>query len=827
MSQKEPRLFLGSYVFDPLEDELDLPSDLRFKRAPPGPAYYVIQFTKSLTGEERIRIQRLYRLRLTEYVANYAFLEKVDPDTLKALSEDPMVRASVRYQPAFKLSPTIGKVPFRAPERKAVEGIWLCALLFPDTEPSAMGDAIKEAGASDVVVLDDGEVAGGARVQFTLPSSDALPKIAQLEGVRWIEEVTEIVDDNVNAAGTIQSGVAGTEPIWDQGIHGEGQIIGILDSAPLDINHCFFKDPVNNTPGAAHRKVVAIRNVTGTAAGGHATFVAGCAGGDDHNNPGVANRRGGAWASRLVSGNRRDLATRTLLAELNSAAASGATIHSNSWHDNTAGAGNPATYNRNAADVDTFTWNNEDHLVLGSAGNIGEEQGPPGTAKNAICVGAAQADPNEMNFGDGNPGPTADDRRKPDLMAVGCGIQSATVGTSCSTGPRSPCATSYATPHAAAAAGLARQYFTEGWYPSGTSRLSDAMVPSGALLKATLLNSTIDMTGIAGYPSAQEGWGLLRLSNVLYFSGSPRKLHVWDVRNADGLTTGESRAYHVYVGGNTQPLKVTLVWTEPPASAGSATPVVNDLDLVVTSPSGAQTYIGNDFSGGVSVPNSGAAADDTNNVEMVLVNNPAPGHWTITVNATAVNVGNPGQGYALVVTAEPRRWVCRPGLPNIPPRCLKLQPDQEPQCEYLQPDLKPHCRPGQPDMVHCLKLQPDQGPQCEYLQPDMMTCRPGQPDMVHCLKGQPDIPLCIPGQPDVPACPSGQPLSYEPICGYGLPDIPLCGRGPDMCAAGPPLRFRDVILDFPRDLVLIDLDKIPSNMRKAFEKMIERIKLER
>ncbi len=48
-----------------------------------------------------------------------------------------------------------------------------------------------------------------------------------------------------------------------------------------------------------------------------------------------------------------------------------------------------------------------------------------------------------------------------------------------------------------------------------------------------------------------------------------------------------------------------------------------------------------------------------------------------------------------------------------------------------------------------------------------------------------------------------------------------------MCAAGPPLRFRDVILDFPRDLVLIDLDKIPSNMRKAFEKMIERIKLER
>ena len=97
----------------------------------------------------------------------------------------------------------------------------------------------------------------------------------------------------------------------------------------------------------------------------------------------------------------------------------GAVIHTNSWHDNTAGAGKPATYNQTAADVDTFTWNNEDHLVLGSAGNTGEEQGPPGTAKNAICVGAAQADPNEMNFGDGNAGPTADGRNKPDLDGVG------------------------------------------------------------------------------------------------------------------------------------------------------------------------------------------------------------------------------------------------------------------------------------------------------------------------------------------------------------------------------------------------------------------------
>ena len=195
---------------------------------------------------------------------------------------------------------------------------------------------------------------------------------------------------------------------------------------------------MNNTPGLAHRKILQIRNASGTAAGGHATFTSGCAAGDDFSNPGTAARRGGAWAARLVCGNNNDIpGINSMLSELNAAASMGAVVHTNSWHDNTAGAGNPATYNQTAADVDTFTWNNEDHLVLGSAGNNGEEQGPPGTSKNAICVGASQADPNEMNFGDGNAGPTADGRRKPDLMAPGCGIQSATVSTACGTGPRS------------------------------------------------------------------------------------------------------------------------------------------------------------------------------------------------------------------------------------------------------------------------------------------------------------------------------------------------------------------------------------------------------
>ena len=43
------------------------------------------------------------------------------------------------------------------------------------------------------------------------------------------------------------------------------------------------------------------------------------------------------------------------------------------------------------------------------------------------------------------------------------------------------------TPVVAGAVALVRQYFTEGWYPSGTKTPSSAYTPSGALLKAVVL----------------------------------------------------------------------------------------------------------------------------------------------------------------------------------------------------------------------------------------------------------------------------------------------------------------------------------------------------
>ena len=91
-------------------------------------------------------------------------------------------------------------------------------------------------------------------------------------------------EDDVNASRFIQGGTNDTATVWDRGLHGEGQIIGMLEGGTPDIGHCFFSDPAPNTPGPGHRKVVSLRNAS---IGAHATFVAGCAVGDERGNSGA------------------------------------------------------------------------------------------------------------------------------------------------------------------------------------------------------------------------------------------------------------------------------------------------------------------------------------------------------------------------------------------------------------------------------------------------------------------------------------------------------------------------------------------------------------
>ena len=381
-SVRDYRIRMKTYSFDPLDSlqQPDIPQKL-FKHPPSREAsYQIIQFKRSLTRKEREMLQKDFGLKLDEYIPNRAFLEKVDSATIEKLKSTELFRSHIYYQPAFKISPSIGKLEFRTPERQAMTELLLRAKLFDDADTNTVKTEITNAGGTELAIIDDRELNGSLRVSFKLASMDSLPAIANIEGVKWIEEVPERFMDNGNTTGTVQSGTPGTTPIWDQGIHGEGQIIGVMDS-PIDRNHCMFDDPADNTVRPDHRKMVGYHNTASSALGRHGTFVAGIAAGDDSNNPSTGANRGNAWAARLTYGNSGSSGTESVLARLYAAKGDGARIHTNSWHDEP----NPQ-YDQTAEDVDNFVWNNEDHVVLGSAGNgpgLGESIGPPEQQKTS------------------------------------------------------------------------------------------------------------------------------------------------------------------------------------------------------------------------------------------------------------------------------------------------------------------------------------------------------------------------------------------------------------------------------------------------------------
>ena len=87
---------------------------------------------------------------------------------------------------------------------------------------------------------------------------------------------------------------------------------------------------------------------------------------------------------------------------------------------------------------------------------------------------------------------------------------------------------------------------------------------------------------------------------------------------------------------STQPMRIMLAWSDPPAELPAAQQLVNDLDLTVVGPDGA-TYYGN----------GAATGDRLNNVEGLVIEQPPVGRYSVRVRAQNVPIAS--QPYALAV----------------------------------------------------------------------------------------------------------------------------------------------------------------------------------
>jgi subtilisin family serine protease len=250
-------------------------------------------------------------------------------------------------------------------------------------------------------------------------------------------------------------------------------------------------------------------------------------------------------------------------------------------------------------------------------------------------------------------GPTIDGRFKPDVVAPGEEIKSASKSYSeneCTTERIS--GTSMATPLVAGITAIVRQYLMDGHYPRGEKGSSEGETPTGALIKGIVINGASQLKGFAqsglpleATPSFRQGWGRVELDTALPLEDSGKELHFADWKNLE--STGDFHHYCLRTPSdpnfNLSSISVTLTWMDAPGALSGGGYLVNDLDLDVSVPAGEAEV------------SWGAALhpDRINNVEKALVQYPKGDsiyHLTVTAHQIKWPMGNGrGQLYALVV----------------------------------------------------------------------------------------------------------------------------------------------------------------------------------
>ncbi len=672
-----------------------------------GTAPYLVQFEGPVADAAKTELEQSGAV-IRGYIPNHAFLVEVAPEVVPAVAAIPSVRWMGEYRPEDKVQPFLRYVAQRLAERAAEEPagdvewpkVEVSVRTLAPEDVKALTGLLRDLSA-EVLHAQPGRRWGLVRARIT-PSEAVLAQLASRGEVQWVEEFLPRVMHNDFA---VRSDHMNVTNVWyTHGLTGRRQVIGHADTG-LDVGTLAGLHP--DFMGRIRVAIARGRPGNWSDPDGHGTHTAGSVLGSGAGSAGQF--RGVAYEAELVhqsvldaggglGGLPADLYELYLEAYTNSAR-----IHSDSWGSSVYGQ-----YTVDSQSSDEFMWDYPDMLLIFSAGNDGRDLnnngvvdpdsiGAPATAKNMVTVGAAEsdrapgtggytgyswgyawgskfgADPIKNDYisqsADGirqgiaafsSRGPTDDGRFKPDLVAPGTDVISARsrapgAGTGWGAHPNTNYAfsggTSMSTPLIAGAAALVRQFFME---RQGMTN------PSAALVKAALLNGARSLTpGQYGTnatreippqprPNNVEGWGQADLARTL-FPTAPVRITADDTNR---LSTGITNVYALFIG-HTNMSRVTLAYSDYPASAGAGKKLVNDLDLRVTAPGGSN-YFPNGFSG----------PDRTNNVEGIDFVPAVSGVYTVRVSGFNVPFGP--QPYALVFSGgwEPVFAASRPNTTN-------------------------------------------------------------------------------------------------------------------------------------------------------------------
>lgn len=595
--------------------------------------YFQIEYNRSISSSDHVNIGRLNGLVL-RYIPDNMLIVKMEQAAINVLQSLNGVVSARAIETRDKIA---GNIDWSRTQSLSAEVLRI--QVYKAESLQTVLQIIEQRGLiakKDIIRTTD-------RAIVALVSGSQIQQIAQIHEVEFIQKEPRLSVSSGSYDGDAVSNRCLSQPApgfengvvrvgfplaWIRGLTGQGQRIAMadtgLDSGQLETLHSSLKGKVRSAQNFALFGSGWADTV------GHGTMV-----GNLMVGLGPHGLMGGSYGAQLVvqsiwSGLNLILPPGDLKDLFAPAFAQGARIHVNAW---LAEQDQLTAYDLYAEQIDDFVYQNPEFLILFASGNQSANLSTvstPGIAKNILTVGSSYG-PCDLRGKRGltTPwtavGPLADGRRKPELVAPGSELRVLRSKLQPNGGRSNPgetqfvSGTSFSLPLVASAAAIARQQLQR-----RTQR-----TPSAALLKGLLMHSGRSVVD-SRYPELDVG----RLVRLI---GSKKTKIFWG-SHINVSQTGEVKEHVVQIEKPGQKLKLTMTYSDLPASASASRALVNNLDVSVEDSSGTVLASG---------------TDALNNDEQLTVHGLQVG--TLKIKVIAKNLPLPlkkPQEYALVLQVE-------------------------------------------------------------------------------------------------------------------------------------------------------------------------------